>query len=55
MFHYLEAVELGGVRDVGDVVHIFEEPVVRVSRRQHGHPAKLMGHSLLQIGDRTGA
>lgn len=55
MFLYLEAVEFCFVSDVGDVVHIVKVPVVRLPRGQHGHPAKLMSQSLLQIGDHTGA
>lgn len=52
---HLEAVELSIVGDVGDLVGVVEEPVVRLSRRQQGHPAKLMGHPLLQEGNHTGA
>ncbi len=52
---YLEAVEFCGVCDVGDVVHVLKVPVVCFPRGQHGHPAKLMSHSLLDIGNLTGA
>lgn len=51
---YLEAVEFGFVGDVGEMVHVFKEPVVRFSRGQQSHPAKLMCHSLLQIRNSTG-
>lgn len=52
---YLEAVEFGSISDVGDMVHVVKVPVVHLSGGQHGHPAELMSHSLLQIGNRTGA
>lgn len=52
---YLEAVEFCGVSDVGEMVHVFEVPVVCLSRGQHGHPAKLMSNSLLQIWNHAGA
>lgn len=52
---YLEAIELCRVSDVGDVVHVFEVPVVCLLRGQHGHPAKLVSHPLLQVWNHTGA
>ena len=52
---YLEAVELCVISDVCEMVHVVEVPVVSFSRNQHNHPAKLMSHSLLQIGNHTGA
>lgn len=52
---YLEAVELGVVGDVGDLVGVVEVPVVRLSGRQQRHPAKLMGHPLLQVGNHAAA
>lgn len=51
---YLEAVEFGFVSDVGEMIHVFKEPVVRFSRGQQSHPAKLMCHSLLQKRNSTG-
>lgn len=52
---YLEAVEFSSISDVGDMVHVVKVPVVCLPGRQHGHPAELMSHSLLQIGNHTGA
>lgn len=52
---YLEAVEFSRIGDVGDVIHVIKVPVVFIIRGQHGHPAELMSHSLLQIGNHTGA
>lgn len=52
---YLEAVEFCGVSDVGEMVHVFKVPVICFSGGQHGHPAKPMSHSLLQIWNHTGA
>lgn len=49
----LEAVELCFVADIGELIHVFEEPVVCFSRGQHSHPAKLVCHSLLKEGDGT--
>lgn len=37
------------------MIHVFEEPVVRFSRGQHSHPAKLVCNPLLQEGNSTGA
>lgn len=55
LFIYLEAVEFSSVCDVGEVVHVIKVPVVCLSGGQHGHPAELMSHSLLQIGNHAGA
>ena len=52
---YLEGVEHCGVGDVGDLVHVFELPVVRLSRGQQSHPAQLVSEPLLQIGNAAGA
>ena len=52
---YLEAVELCGVADVGEMVHVTEVPVVGEPGGQQRHPAQLVGHPLLQIGDHAGA